>query len=360
MCVDFSANPSVIGDPRVSPSLGTRLANWLSLNTEVVVVVAVVAAVAVDILIVRAVLRAARAPLGAPSLARADGNSSTLASIALVLALMSVIFGSMASLRASAPWPAMALSLVFAGLAIVIALPAWRLGAGKCALVIAGLGVVLWPLVTLMVSHDRSHPGDSGNQASHLPPRQVERALQKEADDPAAPLPVIPEHIEFKESFGSLPPGWPVASDDRAEPAASLATKPGTYDIKPGLKLLITESTEGRQPGEKPGAAGQLIWEGGDDPELSGTYDIPLSDGLPYLVAWRAGGDTLWVACGTTLGRGAEERIVRYLRVLTVPGPGEVEERSVSDEELDADSGNGDAHDAVPADVRHALEALDK
>jgi len=158
--------------------------------------------------------------------------------------------------------------------------------------------------------------------------------------------------------FSSLPPGWPVGSASRAVPAASFATKPGTYDIKPGLKLVITESNEGRRPGEKPSVAAELVWEWQGDPKLSGTYEIPLSDGLPYAVAWRAGSNVLWISCGTTMGIGPDKKILRYLRILTIRGPGDVEERPVRLDQLDDDPANQDVHGAVPTDVRRAFEAL--
>ncbi len=158
--------------------------------------------------------------------------------------------------------------------------------------------------------------------------------------------------------FSSLPPGWRVGSTLRAVPAAKLATKPGTYDIKPGLKLVISEGADGKNPTEKQSAAAELVWEWQDDPKLSGTYEISLSDGLPYVVAWRAGSNTLWINGGTTMGTGPEEKIIPYLRILIIRGPGDVEVRPVRLDQLDADPANQDVHGAVPTNVRRAFEAL--
>jgi hypothetical protein len=49
----------------------------------------------------------------------------------------------------------MALSLLFAGMSIITALPVRRLGVGKCALIIAALGTVIWPLAAFIVPHTR-------------------------------------------------------------------------------------------------------------------------------------------------------------------------------------------------------------
>ncbi|MGD9747251.1 MAG: protein kinase [Verrucomicrobiales bacterium] len=158
--------------------------------------------------------------------------------------------------------------------------------------------------------------------------------------------------------FNSMPPGWPVASAYSAVPTTRFVSKPGSYDIKPGLKLVITESKDETRPGEKPSVAAELVWEWQGDPKLSGIYEISLSDGLPYAVAWRAGSNALWVSCGTTMGTGIEKKTLRYLRILTIRGPGDVEERPVRLDQLDDDPASQDVHGAVPADVRRAFEAL--
>jgi hypothetical protein len=159
--------------------------------------------------------------------------------------------------------------------------------------------------------------------------------------------------------FGSLPPGWPVSSAYRAEPVTRFVSKPGSYDIKPGLKLVVTESKDETRPDQKPQVSGELIWEWEGDPELAGSHEIPLSDGLPYLVAWRADSNALWVSCGTTMGSGAEATIHRYLRVLKILSPGDVEERPVSLTEPSLDPADDEALKDVPADVRRAFEMLE-
>jgi hypothetical protein len=79
-----------------------------------------------------------------------------------------------------------------------------------------------------------------------------------------------------------------------------------------------------------------------------------LSDGLPYAVAWREGGTVLWVSCGAKLGKGADERVSRYLRILTVRKPGEVDEVTV-----DLDDKEAMKAQAMPDEVRRRLESLD-
>jgi hypothetical protein len=61
----------------------------------------------------------------------------------------------------------------------------------------------------------------------------------------------------------------------------------------------------------------------------------------------------LWVNCGS-LGRGADKKITRYLRILTIRGPGEIDENT-------ADIGESEGDDlklqpAVPDEVRRAFE----
>jgi hypothetical protein len=101
-----------------------------------------------------------------------------------------------------------------------------------------------------------------------------------------------------------------------------------------------------------------LIWEWEGDPDLAGSHDIPLSDGLPYLVAWRADSNVVWVNCGTTTGQGAEEKIIRYLRAIKILGPGDVEERPIAMTEPHRDPADDEALQAVPPDVKQAFEAL--
>jgi hypothetical protein len=155
MFVDFYANPSGIGHSH--PPLVTRLANWLSLNTEVAVLIGVVAGMVVNTLIVRAVLRAVRRDVvSAPQESSATTNEIQVASIAVIFALVGTALGALAAMRNGGAWPAMALSFLFAGLAIFMALPVRRMSVGKCALIVAALGIFIWPLIALIVRQERT------------------------------------------------------------------------------------------------------------------------------------------------------------------------------------------------------------
>jgi predicted Ser/Thr protein kinase len=139
------------------------------------VLLAAAGAIVVNVFIVRAVMRAVRKDAAvAPPESSATGNQIKLASLALIFALMSSALGGMAALRpAGAPLP-MALALLFASLAVLMAVPVRRLGAGKCALIIAGLGMLLWPLVSFVIS-----PSQAGVANSFRP--EIERVEVTEA-----------------------------------------------------------------------------------------------------------------------------------------------------------------------------------
>jgi hypothetical protein len=96
------------------------------------------------------------------------------------------------------------------------------------------------------------------------------------------------------------------------------------------------------------------------EPKPSATYDIPLSDGLAYVVGWQENGEVLWVSCGAELGSGADKHVSRYLRTLAIQGPGKVEEQSMQAEAAKPGSTDYEAYRAVPEAVRKAFEALDK
>jgi tRNA A-37 threonylcarbamoyl transferase component Bud32 len=116
------------------------------------VMLAVAITVVVNVFIVRAVMRAVRREAAAaPREGSVAGNQIKLASLALTFALLSVALGALAAMRSAGVWPAMALAFVFAGVAIFMALPVRRLGAGKSALIVASLGVVIWPLAALVI-----------------------------------------------------------------------------------------------------------------------------------------------------------------------------------------------------------------
>ena len=159
MFVDFYANPSLIGNPAIQPPPLTGLANGLSQKIRLVVPLAVLVAVVVDVFIVRAVLRAVRKDAtAAPREASATDNQTKLASLAVLFALMSAAFGAFAAVRSAVPSSAMAAAFFFAGVAIFMALPARRTGAGVSALIIAALGMVIWPGLALVAQRGRPAP----------------------------------------------------------------------------------------------------------------------------------------------------------------------------------------------------------
>jgi tRNA A-37 threonylcarbamoyl transferase component Bud32 len=190
MFVDFYANPSVVGHPHVA--LVTRMANWLSLHKDVAVIVGVVAAIVMNVLIVRAVRSAVRRDVAsAPPESSATGNEIKAASIAIIFALIATALGALAVIRNGGAWPAIALSLLFSGMSIIMALPVRRLGVGKCALIIAGFAAVLallWPLVAIVVSHARRLPAAVSqvtSQANSEPGAQTTMPSTLETFQPA-------------------------------------------------------------------------------------------------------------------------------------------------------------------------------
>jgi WD40 repeat protein len=161
--------------------------------------------------------------------------------------------------------------------------------------------------------------------------------------------------------FSSLPPWWDTDPDETSlqqtspAPATRVTTKPGTYDITPGLKLVITQGGTPEQPASEQSVVAELIWQTPDELKPSATYDIPVSDGLPYVIAWQEDGNVLWVNCGS-MGSGADKTIVRYLRILTVRGPGEIDESTAELGEADGDDAK--VQRRVPDEVRRAFEGV--
>jgi predicted Ser/Thr protein kinase len=153
MLVDFYANPSLIG--RSDMTFVTRLANWLSQNNEVAVIVGVAAAIVVNALIVRIVSRAVRREIRREPETGATANEIKVASIAMVLAMIATGLGALAAVRTAGAWPAMTISMLFAGISILMALPVHRLGVGRCALIVAILGIVIWPAFAFVVQQKR-------------------------------------------------------------------------------------------------------------------------------------------------------------------------------------------------------------
>jgi len=115
---------------------------------RLVVMLAVGAATVVNVVIVRAVMRAVRKEAAeAPPEHSATGNQVNLASLALIFALISTASGAFAALPSASAGAAIATTFFFAIVAIFMALPVRRLGAGMSAIIIAALGMLIWPLV---------------------------------------------------------------------------------------------------------------------------------------------------------------------------------------------------------------------
>ncbi|MCF7787597.1 MAG: serine/threonine protein kinase [Prosthecobacter sp.] len=186
MFVDFYLNPS---DLRIHP----RIAFWIESHHAIVVLLSVVLVIVVNIFIVRSVLRAVRKDVAsAPPESSATGNEIKAASIAIIFALIATALGALAAIRNGGAWPAMALSLLFAGMAIIMALPVRQLGVGKCALAIAALGTVIWPLLAVAVSHWRLLPTVSAQSPSYNPaPETPIRYTLLQAKAPEPPNPAV-------------------------------------------------------------------------------------------------------------------------------------------------------------------------
>jgi len=132
-----------------------------------------------------------------------------------------------------------------------------------------------------------------------------------------------------------------------------IATKPGIYDIKRGLKLVITKGGTEQYPASQQSVMAELIWQSPDELKPTATYDISASDGLPFVIAWQDDGAVLWVNCGS-MGVGADKSITRYLRILTIRGPGVIDERTEELEEADGDWAQ--SKHSVPDEVKRAFE----
>jgi len=75
---------------------------------------------------------------------------------------------------------------------------------------------------------------------------------------------------------------------------------------------------------------------------------VALSEGAPFAVGWRADGKVLWVACG---GGDGTDNSIRYIRKLTLAGPGDVDEQSWDAREK---------HDfgGLPVELRRVFDAF--
>lgn len=150
MFVNFYANPSAINQPG-SPVI-TQVANWLSLNTNLAVLFASGAALLIDALVARAMLQAIHRNVErSPFEQKPEMNHSTRVTFALICALVGMALGAVAALMNGITRLTMVPSFLFAIVAIFLALPVRRRRAGMSALVIAGLGIVLWPLLSLVI-----------------------------------------------------------------------------------------------------------------------------------------------------------------------------------------------------------------
>ncbi len=100
--------------------------------------------------------RCFRSPLAQQAVSDAENTATrreiAFASIAVVSALIGTVLGGLSALRGAGVWR---LSWLFAVLAILVALPARRLRAGKCALTIAAISMAVCPLVEFAVWQGR-------------------------------------------------------------------------------------------------------------------------------------------------------------------------------------------------------------
>ncbi len=99
LVVDFHANPSVVGDPRISPPFLTRLANDLTqqgVSATLLAVTTGLVILVVDFLLIRAVWRAMNRPAPASGPASpATSRSGCLRALAIVGLVVLVVFGTM-------------------------------------------------------------------------------------------------------------------------------------------------------------------------------------------------------------------------------------------------------------------------
>ena len=211
-----------------------------------------------------------------------------------------------------------------------------------------------YPLVRLTVQPGMVAAGVSG--PAHFLTPSFEGAPERNHRITIVPRAVWSDEPERYE-ISSLPPWW---NDEKKELKKSsstppptptrVTTKPGTFEIAKGLKLVI-EETEGGQMDPKPFVDALLVWESKDDPDRPETYDFRLSEGLPFVIGWNADGTSLWVICGVEIN-GKEKK--GYMRILSVNGPGDVAENMV---EIDSGSKNT-GQPMLPDDVLRVFESL--
>ncbi|KAF0175645.1 MAG: Serine/threonine protein kinase [Limisphaerales bacterium] len=131
-------------------------------------------------------------------------------------------------------------------------------------------------------------------------------------------------------------------------PAATrVATTEGKYDLAGGVTLVITAKLPPRGKGPKH-FDGRLDWPKSATNPKAESFDVALSEGAPFAVGWRADGQVLWVACG---GGDGTDNSIRYIRKLTIAGPGDVGEQSWNARE------KGD-FGGLPAELRRVFDAF--
>jgi hypothetical protein len=129
--------------------------------------------------------------------------------------------------------------------------------------------------------------------------------------------------------------------------APHVATGEGKYELSSGATLVITAKPPPRGTGGKH-FDGRLDWPKSATNPKAESFDVALSEGAPFAVGWRADGKVLWVACGAGTGTTND---MRYVRKLTIAGPGDVDEQSWDAREK---------HDfgGLPAELRRVFDAF--
>ena len=118
----------------------------------------------------------------------------------------------------------------------------------------------------------------------------------------------------------------------------NVGTKPGSYDLPQDVKLVITETLP-QKADTGPVIDAKVLWPGYKT-KPSESHELRVSEGLPFAIAWSADGSIFWVTCSAKLGSGKDERVRHYLRILTVSGPGVVDEEWKDFDELDTATAN--------------------
>lgn len=160
MFVDFYSNPSAVNTAQRHAALFTQLANWISANSDVVLLLAIATSVVISIVIIRTVKRSVSLPIESqrkdqPTVQR--DNEAPLVIVASSLALMSFALGALsAGQSAERSWPLVLLSLLMASISMLVAMPARRHALGKLAIVLAGLSIMIWPTAAIYMANSQS------------------------------------------------------------------------------------------------------------------------------------------------------------------------------------------------------------